>query len=238
VTATEGVPAEVVDWYAAEVAPALTAAGADELEGLDADQRARTVPGTIRPVMTWAPGVIAGTDLDPPAVPTEQWVAPLLYEGTAVGVLFTVLDDDGAPALDHIHGGEDLSAAVVGLTPADPFVHDVPLDAWFTVSDGVVRPLDEAARDTLAGSVPLEVYQPFLAERYAEVDDDAGHDPVAADRREWVPVAVVAGSLLVLLAWAALVVWLRRPEGERGDGAARARPVRRPGPAASRGVRR
>lgn len=218
VAVADGVPADVVEWFTTQTGPVVATEGAGELDELTAEERGQVVPGTVRPVMGWAPGVLDGTDLEPPALATRQWVAPLLLGEEPVGSLFVAADPDGAgPVLDHIDASADLAAALAELDPAASLVYDAPLDAWFAVSDAVVRPVGEAAGEVLAGAVALETYQPFLAERYAAGDDPAQDHAPPEEGGGWGPVAVVAAVLVLVLAWAALVVWLRRPDPAAGE---------------------
>ncbi|MPV39091.1 hypothetical protein [Georgenia subflava] len=232
----DGVPEAVAAWFRTQARDVVSVQAGAEL-GLDAAQREDLTLGVVRPVMWWSPALLAGTELDPAAVPTERWTAPLELDGAGVGVVFAEATSDGADMQTTLSDDQVLADALLALAPEAPAVHDVPLDAWFTVLDGEVRPLDEAARESLAGSAPLEVYQPFLAERYAEADTT---EPGSAVPEEpgpsWSPAAWAAVVLVLLLVWAAVVVWLRRPENGEPEPPAgpRRAPPRRP----SRGARR
>ena len=129
---------------------------------------ARCASGPVRTVMTWSDGLLAGTDLTPAVQPVspEEWAAPLELDDAAVGVLFASRDGEGQPLRSDVRGDADLGEGLRALDLATPLVHDEPLDGWFTVSDGEVRPLDAVARDALAGAVPVEVYQPLVQQRY------------------------------------------------------------------------
>lgn len=228
----EGVPEKVAQWFRTEAADVVSTQGGAELD-LSAEQRADVEIGLVRTVSTWSVGFRSGGDADPPLEATSRWVAPLSRGQEGVGVLVAGLDANGVVGPEQLRAAPDLADALVVLGPDEPVVHDVPLDAWFTVTGGEVLPLDDAARASLAGAVALEVYRPFVQERYAVADPNQPGSAVP-DEHSWAPAAWVAAALLLLLGWAGVVVWLRR----EGDGAEsrEPRPARpRPRP---RGARR
>ena len=151
-----GVPADVAAWFASAGPGAAVTRGAGELDGVTPERRADVSIGSVRTVMTWSRGLIAGTDLTPAAEPTEpeRWVAPVLLDGAAIGALFAVRDDD-AVVLERVSGDSALGEALTALDLASPLIHDLALDAWFTVEGREVRPVDAAAEESLVGSVPL-----------------------------------------------------------------------------------
>jgi hypothetical protein len=218
----EGVPEEVAQWYRTEAAEVIRTQGGSELD-LSAEQRSAVEIGLVRTVSTWSAGFRSAGDPDPPLETTARWVAPLSLDGQGVGVLVAGLDDNGVVGAQQLRAAPDLAGDLLGLGPSQPAVHDVPLDAWFTVTAGEVMPLDDAARASLAGAVALDVYRPFVQERYAVADPNQPGSAVP-DEHSWAPAAWVAAALLLLLGWAGVVVWLRH----EGDGAEvrEARPAR------------
>ncbi|WP_448073364.1 hypothetical protein [Georgenia yuyongxinii] len=217
-SAGPGVPPDIADWFALEGPDAVVAQGAGQLPGMTAQQRGDVEIGAVRTVMEWAPGLIEGTDLTPAAQPRTnpaEYAAPLVLDDTAVGVLFADEGEDADPT-PLVSGATELAEAMRGLDLADPLIHDVPLDGWFTVTGGEVRPLDPAARGNLAGAAPLEVYQPFIQARARQVEGSAtpgAGAPVPASQGGGPePFVWVAVALAVVLVWAGIVVWLRRPE--------------------------
>ncbi|MCK6209922.1 hypothetical protein KZX45_05135 [Georgenia sp. EYE_87] len=209
----EGVPEKVAQWFRTEAADVVSTQGGAELD-LSAEQRGAVEIGLVRTVSTWSAGFRAGGEADPPLEVTSRWVAPLSLGPEGVGVLVAGLDTNGVVGAEQLRSAPDLADALLALGPAQPVVHDVPLDAWFTVAAGEVLPLDDAARASLAGAVALDVYRPFVQERYAVADPNQPGSALP-DAHSWAPAAWVAAALLLLLGWAGLVVWLRR----EGDGA-------------------
>ncbi|GAA4287697.1 hypothetical protein [Georgenia daeguensis] len=209
----EGVPEKVAQWFRTEAAGVVSTQGGAELD-LSAEQRAGVAIGLVRTVSTWSAGFRSGGEADPPLEATSRWVAPLSLGQEGVGVLVAGLDPNGVVGPEQLRAAPDLAEALLALGPAQPVVHDVPLDAWFTVDGGKVLPLDDAARASLAGAVALDVYRPFVQERYAVADPNQPGSAVP-DAHSWAPAAWVAAALLLLLGWAGVVVWLRR----EGDGA-------------------
>jgi hypothetical protein len=230
----EGVPEKVTQWFRTEAAAVVSTQGGAELD-LSAEQRGAVEIGLVRTVSTWSAGFRSGGDADPPLEATSRWVAPLSLGPEGVGVLVAGLDANGVVGPEQLRAAPDLADALLVLGPAQSVVHDVPLDAWFTVVAGEVLPLDDAARASLAGAVALEVYRPFVQERYAVADPNQPGSAVP-DAHSWAPAAWVAAALLLLLGWAGVVVWLRR----EGDGAdlREARPTRPRTRPRDRGARR
>ncbi|UNX54320.1 hypothetical protein MF406_15565 [Georgenia sp. TF02-10] len=216
-----GVPEQVAAWFRDGALAAASAATTDLGQERDSLRL-----GLVRPVHTWSAAFLGGGNPEPATVAVDRWAAPLLTDGGARAVVLAQLDG-GQAGLEEVLTDADLAGALADL-PADvPFVHDDPLDGWFSVAEGEVRPLDEAAREVLAGPAPVDVYQPFVVARYAGADgaEPGQAAPAAEPERSWSPVVVVGVVLLVLLVWAGLIVWLRRPAG--GDGPARGTPRRR-----------
>ncbi|KAE8762179.1 hypothetical protein [Georgenia thermotolerans] len=212
-----GVPAEVAEWFRAE-GPNAVIAGAAQLPELTPQQRGEVRVGPVRTVMTWSDGLLTGADLTPAVQPAspEEWVAPLELGEAAVGVLLAGREGAGRQLHAEVRGDADLGEAVRGLDLSTPLVHDEPLDGWFAVADGEVRPLDAAARDALAGAAPVEVYQPLVQQRYDRYRAAASAEPGSAAEQARAggsgAVVWVAGIVVVLLVWAGVIVWLRRPE--------------------------
>jgi hypothetical protein len=230
----EGVPEEVAQWFRTEAADVIRTQGGAELD-LSAEQRGAVEIGLVRTVSTWSAGFRSDGDPDPPLETTARWVAPLSVDGEGVGVLVAGLGGNGDVGAQQLRAAPDLAGALLGLGPTQPAVHDVPLDAWFTVASSEVLPLDDAARASLAGAVALDVYRPFVQERYAVADPNQPGSALP-DQHSWAPAAWVAAALLLLLGWAGVVVWLRR-EGEGGE-VREARPARpRPRPRSRRAPR-
>ncbi|MFC7406546.1 hypothetical protein [Georgenia alba] len=202
--AVDGVPAEVLAWYQTAASVVLAEQATSRLD-LAPGEGEEAELGLVRTVSAWSPGLVAGTDLDPPVVAREEWISPVRIDGEGVGVLRAAFGDDGQVQVTSLEASGGLADAMLGLAPTGPVVHDDMLDAWFTVSGGEVGPLDDAARDALAGTVPIELYQPFVTERYSE--EEVVQVPAGPS---WVPAAWVGAVLAVLLAWAGLIVWLRR----------------------------
>lgn len=203
----DGVPEQVAEWFRTEAAKVIDTQGGAELD-LDAEQRAGVEIGLVRTVTTWSAGFRSAGDPQPPLETTSRWVSPLSLEGAGIGVLVAGRDGDGAVGAEQLRAAPDLADALLGLDPQRPAVHDVPLDAWFTLVDAEVLPLDDAARASLAGAVALEVYRPFVQERYAVADPNQPGSAVP-EENSWAPAAWVAAALLLLLGWAGVVVWLR-----------------------------
>jgi hypothetical protein len=211
----EGVPEQVAQWFRSEAGDVIATQGGAELD-LGAEQRAAVELGVVRTVTTWSAGFRApGGDPQPPLETTSRWVSPIGLDGTGVGVLVAGLDGSGSVVAEQLRQGPDLADALLELAPERPAIHDVPLDAWFTIVDGDVLPLDDAAHAALAGAVPLEVYRSFVQERYA-VSNPNQPGSAVPDEHSWAPAVWVAAALLLLLGWAGVVVWLRR-ENEAAD---------------------
>ncbi|MFH5822116.1 hypothetical protein [Georgenia sp. AZ-5] len=231
-----GVPADVAEWFTSQAGDAVAARGVGELD-VTVAERGELRPGVVRTVMTWSEGLVQGTDVTPPTRETDHWIAPLLLDGSAVGALVAARED-GAVDVADVSGDTDLAEELQSLPLATHVVHDVPLDAWFTVEEGEVSPLDAAARDSLAGAVPVEVYQRFVEERHAtgDADEPGSAAPQPQDAGDAArAVAWVAAGAAALLVWAGIQVWLRRPEEPgreraRRSGAGGRRSPRRPSP--------
>ncbi|MHB1064135.1 MAG: hypothetical protein ACYC1Z_06560 [Georgenia sp.] len=204
-----GVPAEVGELLTRDGAALVVGLGAGELD-LDPEERAQVRAGLVRTVRTWSPTLVAGAEVNPVTVRLERWIVPLLLRGAPVGVLTTGLDPEDVDAPARVLADPEFAAALEGLAPGAAVIHDEPLDAWFTLADGEVGALDAVARENLAGTVPVNLYQPLVAARYA-VDRPAG-PPVASESTGPQPVVWVALAAVALLVWAGVVVWLRRPD--------------------------
>ncbi|PFG40477.1 hypothetical protein ATJ97_3007 [Georgenia soli] len=211
----EGVPDQVAQWFRSKAGDVIATQGGAELD-LGAEQRAAVQLGLVRTVTTWSAGFRSpGGDPQPPLETTSRWVSPIDLDGQGVGVLVAGLDGTGTVVAEQLRHSPDLADALLELAPERPAIHDVPLDAWFTVADGDVLPLDDAAHAALAGAVPLEVYRSFVQERYA-VSNPNQPGSAVPDEHSWAPAVWVAAALLLLLGWAGVVVWLRR-ENEAAD---------------------
>ncbi|GAA4417715.1 hypothetical protein GCM10023169_06450 [Georgenia halophila] len=204
------VPSEVARWFRTQGWEVLANRASSQLE-LEPGQRDEATLGLVRTVSTWSPGYIAGTDPDPPTVEAEQWISPVRLDSQGVGVLQVSLGEDGEVGDASLMPTAGLADVLLSLAPGDLVIHDPVLDAWFTIMDGEVRPLDDAAQNSLAGTLPVEAYQPFVADRYRS-DTGTGQQP-ADTVPTWEPVAWAGSVLLLLLAWAATIVWLRRDSG-------------------------
>ncbi|MDD9205377.1 hypothetical protein PU560_02710, partial [Georgenia sp. 10Sc9-8] len=133
-------------------------------------------------------------------------------EAVVVGTLQAQRGEAGDVRLDRITAETELGEALHSRTEPLVLVRDEQTEGWFGYQDGTVRPLTEPAEEVLAGSVPLETYQPFLVERYS-ASQAGGPPPGTEEPDEAVPAPLWAAALLVsLLAITGTVVWLRRPE--------------------------
>lgn len=237
VAAADDVPADVVGWFRDHAHGVVAAEAAEVLPDLPAADRSNLTLGTVRTVRTWSPDLVAGRSVENPTTATTQWIAGLNHAGAGVAVVLAAAPEPGAALHGELLGDASLAVALQQLPLSAPLVHDVPLDAWFTVVDTEVRPLDDDAHAALAGAAPLTVYQPFVVERYAEADPGRpGSAAPQEEARSWAPVAWAAVVLVVLLAWAALIVWVRRPEAP--DGPDEVGPAAGPGAATGPGLPR
>lgn len=220
------VPADVAAWFRDE-APEVTASAAGAVLELDPADLERVVVGTPVVVTSWAPAFRAGEATATVLVRLDRWVAPLVLppgpepaeeeagaagsgEGEPVGVVFARRGDAGAVTLDGI-GPETELASYLLAGPQGAVVLDEQTGGWFSYLDGTVAPVTEAAREVLAGEVRAEVYQPLLAERYAERGGSAGRVP-DVEEPSGQPAAWAAGVVAALLVLVSVVVWLRRPD--------------------------
>ncbi len=204
--AAEGVPTEVTSWFRADGWEILASQAGDKI-GLGTDEMDHAGMGLVRTVSTWSDAYVDGVSTNRAVVALEEWVAPITVDDAGAGVLRARLADDGEIQLVAVEPSPELAAAMPALAPDAPVVHDAVLDGWFTVEEDRVRPLDANARDSLAGTLTLEAYQPFVTERY--LADEAPTSPETT-ASTWMPAAWAGGIAALLLAWAGVIVWLRR----------------------------
>ncbi|MEE6274398.1 hypothetical protein V2J56_13700 [Georgenia sp. MJ206] len=228
------VPAEVAAWFVA-AADEHVREGAEVLD-VPEDQRDDIAVGAPRVVRTWADSFIDGSALEPVSVPLEEWIAPLVLQSAEqpapVGTVRAWRDPEqgGAVSLATMDGDTELAGTLLSLAPGVAFILDAPLDAWFSAADGEIWPLTSRAEEVLVGSVPVEAFQPLLAERYEAAERGGGGDSAGGagepseedDGPRPVLVAVLAVLLLGAAAGTVVVRQHRRTDSRldadvRGD---------------------
>lgn len=203
----ESVPAPsfVMTWLATEGLSAITTS---EGSDLSPENLAAVVPGSAVPVWEWSPDYLRG---DPNAEAIHQdgvWAAPLLLNGAPVGAI--VMETRGSAVSAHSEEWDTSVGTALQDLGAAFIVMERNPRVWFLLTDGSVAPVNDAARELLAGSLPLETFQPFLVDRLGNGDGTSADTTTPTDP-VLTPTLVVAGVMLLILGLTAVVVWLRRP---------------------------
>lgn len=170
----------------------------------------------VHEVFRWSTDFVDGTPTTEPVTRTGSWVAALMNEDRAVGIVWVGRADGGPAAVQGVGDDADLATALTGVGPSEVLVEDAPAGAWYALDENTVRPLNDWARDTQPVPADLSVVQAIVAEQTAA---RLASDAPAAGR----PVAVIGLSLVALavaLAVAGGVVLLQRrrarPSGTLG----------------------
>lgn len=202
----------LISWLVTE-APGVVVAS--ETSSLTAEERTRVVVGGPIQVWEWDTAFAQGRHGADPLQVTDQWVAPLSLDGTGVGALVISVDGAGAVA-DHREAWDaELGGALLSV-PAASFLYDEDVDGWFRLAGEILTPITASAQGILAGSLPVDDYQPYLSARSqpttapvtVEEDEPGGIQP---------PVIVAAAIVFGLLAMALTNVWARRPIPEEDE---------------------
>lgn len=185
------------------------AVAASEASGLSPVELAAVTVGSPVRVHTWNPAFTAGNRDAEPLVELEEWVAPLLLEGTGLGVI--VLELTGEEVVAHRELWDRELGRQLPAYPGSVFLREETGEIWFRLWGDYLAPVSTAAREVLAGSIQLEAYRPLLIQRLnptvVEPVPEAQPEPAI------VPVLITGGVMLLLLVVAAAVVWIRQPEG-------------------------
>lgn len=196
------VPDAVASWFATD-GDTVARSGATTVLGDAVGPRADDVTvGTPRTVLTWSPQLLAGEGAGPVLVPTTRTVAPVVLDGSAVGVI--VVDTGETPFTGEVRDVPGLAEPLQQLAPGVAVVHDERTEAWYAYAGGTVAPLDARAGELLAGSADLAAFLPYL------IDGESGVPPEQEDdgpnRAPVVIGVIVVGGVLVAAAFA---VWFR-----------------------------
>ncbi|MGC5627335.1 hypothetical protein ACPYO6_03670 [Georgenia sp. Z1344] len=200
-------PMTVERWFTVE-AQAVARSGAPTVLADAVDGRAEDLTvGTPRPVLAWSSDLMVGNAVEPVVVATTRVVAPVLLDGTAVGVV--VLETATGTYVGEVRDVPGLGPALAELDPEVGVVEDGRTGAWYAYAHGRVSPLDDRAGGMLAGSTDLAAYLPFLLDPEPSGSGGAERE----DSVRWVVVGGVVAVGAVLLA-AGIAVWLRGSEEE------------------------
>ncbi len=195
-------------WLATE-APAVIATA--EGSSLTPEQLLEVTPGTAQPVANWTAEFTAGEVAGEPIEYTDEWIAPLELEGSAVGALALVVRDGAVQTYTSLWDPE-LGAAL--LTYSDStFINESGSRIWFRLSASSLSPVTADARALLAGSIALADYQPFLTARL--VPNEAAPPVTAPASSALTPVLLTAGIMVLLLGIAGITAWIRHPESSQ-----------------------
>ncbi|OKL55042.1 hypothetical protein BSZ39_00455 [Bowdeniella nasicola] len=130
-------------------------------------------------------------------VPIDTWLIPVTQAGRAVGVL-EVTFKRGAPVVAATWSP---AAGAAVIDAPHHVVHDP--SGWIGIDLPTVRALDDAARERIAGEVPIDTYLEVLAEAAAEPGTQA------ARYRATTPIIVTISALAALFAALLFARWLR-----------------------------
>ncbi len=207
VTTPEPAPSTNLTAWIANEAPQVVAAS--ETSSLTPEERATVDFADPLPVWSWDPAFAEGRPGADPLAPTSQWVSALSLDGAGLGVL-VVSADETLTVTDHREIWDPQLAAALLAVPAASLVYDEDLDAWVRVAGEILTPITNKAKDTLAGSLPVDEYQPYLRDRLHPAPA-----PVTVEEAEpqgmATPVIIAAAVVTGLLALTLTTVWVRRP---------------------------
>lgn len=162
--------------------------------------------GQLTPVHAWSTEFKDGEADAEPLVLTDRWVAPVVVDGTGVGALVTTVDNAGEVVSHSVLWDHELGSSLAKIQGA-AFIVDAQTGAWFRLGGEILTPVNAEARDVLAGSIDVHIYQAFLQERPEEGNQYVPENPQLA------PVWITGATLAVVLFMAGILVWARRPEG-------------------------
>ncbi|WP_324649635.1 hypothetical protein [Georgenia sp. H159] len=168
--------------------------------------------GVPRQVGTWSETYIAGEQLDQPAQPVEEWVAPVVARSAdqpvPLGVVRAAAEDGSEPQLVAVTEDLELAAALHRSADGVTFVYDADVDGWFGLLDGEVWPVTEGARTVLQGALSTAVFQEFLAAWRGQPVATA--PPVPEDERAGAVSPLLPIGIIVVLGAAAAWLLLRQ----------------------------
>lgn len=182
------VPAEADNWLQTEGIENVEATlRGDEpaLYGFDS-ANAITIGGAY-PTYVFTPDFIAGT------VPaqgtrleqTNEYIAAVYQEGVPTNVIGVYEPQPEIFEFSTFGYGDDLAKSLDRLDRNTQLVYEFPRNAWYGVTSGRIRPLNDSARPLLDGETGLVDFQTAIVKRYA------------ADLRRPAGTSLVGGSSTV-----------------------------------------
>lgn len=207
-------PAPVADLLANDLDRALAQIPTAEL-GTLAGRAEKLTAGPTLEVLTWNGERARGDTAAPVAVPTGRWLAVLRDAGNPVGTVEVAWEEGGRARVVGAGDDPDLAADLEALPAGQSVVEDPIGGGHFMIVAGRVTPVDAAAREVLAGSVPADDFMALLAQQQAQRTPTPA-PAVEEAGRWWIPLAVGGGVLAVLLT-VGFAVWLQRPDAPGED---------------------
>ncbi|QEE60676.1 hypothetical protein FVA74_03115 [Salinibacterium sp. dk2585] len=191
----ERVPEQVAHYFEHGLLPRLTelyAPAKDEASGIDFDESARV--GAVVRLRAWTSAFVAGGEAEPPVEVANEWLAPVLVRGLAVGAAIVwVNPGSGRAELAEFYPGSAFATAVQSLPDDGVLVRDQPTGSWFVLADDTATPIVTGTTG-VPGSVPIDA-MPRVLEPPSQDEADAGVTPVTAVLL-LVAFAAAAGLLL------------------------------------------
>lgn len=117
----------------------VTDAGADELPGVP-DWSGDLRVGAPHQLHAFDPAWIRGESVAAPVVASQEWLAPLLLDGVAVGAV-RIWRPDGTAEMAGYDADAELGASLQALDASSVLVEDVPSASWYTLADDVLTPV-------------------------------------------------------------------------------------------------
>ena len=204
--ADDGVPDDVKEVFATRAVQDMH----DNTEstvvgGSPVDLREVTGFGVILEKFLWSREFLSGSVTDAPIRSIDEWIAPALRDdGEAVGTYWVWRPQPGAPAeFAGFDDDSELGTALKGVPEGAQLVEDPTIAGWYSVKDGLVTALNSQAAAEVPTPIPLDEFQPILAERRA--------DAIEASRGPWYGNEyVIVGAFVALAVARMLAVAARR----------------------------
>lgn len=145
-------------------------------------------------------------------VESSIWIAPVLKDGQAIGVLHTEGQLASRRTNTELFADVRLGTEVGGIRQgATTLIYDRQLQAWFAYSEGLIEPGDAKGEEYVLGNVPFDI---FMSHRADLIANDATVKPRTVDTQSTatpetyltatrfaVVIAILATIALFSLAW-------------------------------------
>jgi hypothetical protein len=208
------VPEDVAAYFATGLIPRLADLyGTANSTDPDTTFGDTTTVGTIRRLLAWTPGFLAGDKTDTPTELTNTWIAPVTAKSGAILGLAAVWINPGsdkAELADFARGRALVDA--LGRAPKDTqLIDDTVQQAWFATDGKTLTPLVTGSSGT-SGPLTIAEYQKILREKAA-----ATQPPAAPANPGLLISSITLGGVVVLLAIFILLPARKRKKDTAAD---------------------